>query len=190
MVGALATLAVLLVAGAWLAPPARLEGAVAARLGSIGETFALWDVADAEVDDANFATVERVAHWQAAYGMFADAPWLGQGPGAYESAYGRYRLPRWAEPLGHAHNTYLQELAEGGLVGLLGYLAFFGGLVLLALRAALAPRGPLQAALGLGLAGVLAALAVHGLTDHLYVHDLTVQLGLLAGLTVAAGGRA
>jgi O-antigen ligase len=170
-------------------PGGALPASIASRLGSIGETFAVWDVADAEVDDANFATIERVAHWQAAAAMWAERPWLGQGPGHYELAYGRFRLPRWAEPLGHAHNYYLHSLAETGLVGLSGYLAFIGSLFWVAGRALLAGRTAVEAALGLGLVGVLAALAVHSLTDNLYVHDLPVQLGLLAGLTVAARGR-
>ncbi len=119
--------------------------------------------------------------------MWADRPWVGQGPGHYELAYPRYRLPRWPEPLGHAHNLYLHLLAETGLVGLTAYLLLLGSFALVALRAALAPATPLQAALGLGAVGVLAALAFHSLIDNLYVHDLTVQLGLVVGLTVAAG---
>lgn len=168
----------------------RLPPGIAARLGSIGTTLVIWDVADAEVTDANFATVERVAHWQAAAAMWAERPWLGQGPGHYEPAYPRFRLPRWADPLGHAHNIYLHILAETGLAGLVAYLAFFATLLALAARAAFRPGSSLQGALGLGLLGVLTALAVHSFFDHLYVHELTVQLGLLAGLTAAAATAA
>ncbi len=169
---------------------ARSPAAITARLGSVAETFAVWDVADVEVNDANFATVERVAHWQAAAAMWADRPWVGQGPGQYELAYPRFRLARWPEPLGHAHNLYLHLAAETGLLGLAAYLLLLGSFALIALRAALAPATPLQAALGLGAVGVLAALAFHSLTDNLYVHDLAAQIGLIVGLTVAAGGRA
>ncbi len=175
----------LLVAGALRVP----EG-IAGRLASIGTTFAVWDVADAEVNDANFATIERVAHWRAAAAMWAERPWLGQGPGGYTLAYPDFRLPRWSDPLGHAHNIYLNFLAEAGLLGLAGYLLFFGATFFYALGAALRPRSALQAALGLGLVGVLGALAFHSLLDNLYVHDMTVQLGLLLGLTAAAGQAA
>jgi putative inorganic carbon (hco3(-)) transporter len=166
---------------------ARVPAAVAGRLGSVADTFTVWGVRDAEVDDASFATIERVAHWEAAVAMWRDRPWLGQGPGHYALAYARYRLPRWSEPLGHAHNTYLQMLAEAGLVGLAGYLLFFVACARVALGGALRPRSPLHGALGLGLVGVLAALAFHGLVDFLYVHETTVHLGLLLGLTVGAG---
>jgi len=179
LVGALAVLTV--------GPAARLPAGVAARVGSIGETFAVWGVADAEVDDANFATIERVAHWEAAVAMWAEHPWLGQGPGQYEVTYDRFRLPRWADALGHAHNYYLHVLAEGGLIGLLSYLWFLAAAVLLALRAALRPVSSLHGALGLGLIGVLAALACHSMVDNLFVHEMAVHLGLLLGLTVVAG---
>lgn len=182
---ALVAAGLLLVAGAVRVP----EG-IADRLASIGETFAVWDVGDAEVNDANFATIERVAHWEAAAAMWSDRPWLGQGPGHYPIAYAGFQAPRWSAPLGHAHNIYLNFLAEAGLIGLAGYLIFFGAAFLCALHSALRPRTALEAALGLGLAGVLGALAFHSLLDNLYVHDLTVQLGLLLGLTVAAGRTA
>jgi O-antigen ligase len=187
LVGTLATAAAL--ACLLVLPAGRLSGSAVARLGSVADTFAIWDVADVEVNDANFATVERVAHWQAAFGMWADRPWLGQAPGHFELAYPRYRLARWSEPLGHAHNIYLQQLAEAGLLGLAGFLLFGAWAVWLALRAAWLPHNGLHAALGLGLVGLLAALAVHSLTDNLFVHDLTIQLGLLLGLTVAAAGQ-
>ncbi|MFN2114441.1 MAG: O-antigen ligase family protein, partial [Anaerolineae bacterium] len=169
---------------------ADLPASVAARLGSIVDTFAVWGVADAEVDDSSFATIERVAHWEAAAAMWADSPWLGQGPGQYEIVYDRYRLPLWAEPLGHAHNYYLHLLAETGLVGLAGYLAFFGSALLLAVRRAVRPATPLEGALALGVLGVLAATAAHSLVDNVYVHETTVHLGLALGAMVAAGSIA
>jgi hypothetical protein len=40
-------------------------------------------------------------------------------------AYPRYAIGRWRDPLGHAHNYYLNIAAEAGLVGLLAYLILF-----------------------------------------------------------------
>ena len=34
------------------------------------------DVRGVKLTDANYAVVERLAHWQAAWGMFSDRPWL------------------------------------------------------------------------------------------------------------------
>jgi O-antigen ligase len=165
----------------------RLPASVVDRLASSAQGGGLvFDVTDAEVSDANFAKVERLAHWRAALAMWADRPWTGQGPGHFEAAYERFRLPRWREPLGHAHNLYLHLLAEAGLPGLAGLLLFLGAALLTALRAASRPDQR-RAALGLGACGVVAAVAAHSLLDHVLVHDMAPQLGLILGL--AAGGR-
>ena len=78
--------------------------------------------AGVEVNDANFAIIERLAHWQAAVEMIRAHPWLGIGFGNYAAAYPAYALIRWPNPLGHAHNIYLNMAAETGLIGLLLYL--------------------------------------------------------------------
>jgi len=173
--------------GLWAGGLERLPPSVVDRLASSAEGGGwLIDVRDAEVTDASFAKIERLAHWQAALDMWAERPWLGQGPGHFAVAYERFRVPRWKDPLGHAHNLYLNLLAEAGLLGLAGYLLCYGAAWALAWRACLRPKGALEGALGLGLVGVLAALGVHSLLDHLYVHDLAVQLGLSLGLLMAA----
>jgi O-antigen ligase len=168
-------------------PAARAPAALVERAASAMNQGFPADVRDAEVHDANYATVERVAHWQAALAMWAARPWLGQGPGQFEVAYGAYRLPRWPEPLGHPHNVYLQALAEGGLIGLCAFLAVLSGTLFLGLRAALRPAAARQRPLGLAVVGVLVAVSVHGLADNLFVHDMTIQLGVLLGLAAAAG---
>jgi O-antigen ligase len=95
-----------------------LPAAVSERLGIIGEYFGPFDVRRVDVTPENWSVVERMAHWQAAWHMFLDHPWLGLGPGNYGTAYERYFLPGWLDPLGHAHNYYLNLAAEVGLVGL------------------------------------------------------------------------
>jgi putative inorganic carbon (HCO3(-)) transporter len=184
----------------------RIPASIVNRLASIGNTPSVWNVADAEVNDATFSTIERVAHWEAAVSMFAERPWRGQGPGHYALAYQAHRLPRWSDALGHAHNTYLNFLAESGIPGLAGFLIWLITGFALALRAAMAPAipkelqsiagaasklqanaDPLRRALGLGLLGVLGSLATHAFLDNLFVHEMTVHLGLLLGLCLAAG---
>jgi len=171
----------------------RLPRSVLDRLASSAQGGGLVvAVDDAEVTDANFAKVERLAHWQAALNMWRTAPWLGLGPGHYPLAYAQFRLPRWRDPLGHAHNLYLNLLAESGLLGLSLLSLFALAAWRQCLGACLRPQKALEAALGLGLSGVLAALMVHSLLDHLLVHDLALQLGLSLGLLMAArrGGAA
>ena len=54
--------------------------------------------------------------------MAGDRPWLGVGFGNYGAAYEEYALINWPDPLGHAHNYYLNLVAEIGFIGLGAYL--------------------------------------------------------------------
>lgn len=78
----------------------------------------------------------RVAAQEMAWAMFTDKPMMGLGPGVYESAVSDYagRVPTAVlHPVGAAHNLYAQIAAESGVVGLLGWSAFFGGFVVLSI---------------------------------------------------------
>jgi O-antigen ligase len=92
-----------------------------------------------DVTDANFSTIERLAHWAAALRMFAAHPLTGVGAGNYAVVYARYQVPRWHLALGHAHNLYLNMAAEVGIVGALAYLVFVGAGIWLAWPHPVAP---------------------------------------------------
>lgn len=165
-----------------------LPPALTARFAGLTEYLTLRDVSQVEPTPANWAVVERLAHWQAAWGMFAEHPWLGVGWGNYVPVYPAYALPRWADPLGHAHNYYLNVLAEAGLVGFAAYLIFWAAAFWTAWRAA-RKGSPFLRAAALGILGVLVHLAVHNLVDNLYVHGMPIHLGLLLGVVLWAGQR-
>ena len=92
---------------------------------------------NAAVTSANFSTMQRLAYWIAGLRMFAAHPILGVGAGNYNAAYARYatNLADWPEPLGHAHNYYINAAAETGLLGLAAFVVFAAGVVLVAWRA-------------------------------------------------------
>jgi len=119
------------------------------------------DLRAVQVTDANYAVIERMAHWQAALGMWTDHPWLGVGIGNYAAVYPAYALPKWPDSLGHAHNYYLNVAAEAGLLGLVAYLVLW---------------------VAAGVFGVLTHLAVHNLFDNLWVHDMYIHVAILLGL--------
>jgi O-antigen ligase len=162
------------------------------RVASITRYFGIFDVREVTLTSENWAIVERMAHWQAALNMWAASPWFGVGIGQYAVRYEDYYLTGWADPLGHAHNYYLNVAAETGLLGLAAYCLMVLSWFALALRLARRARGPLARALGLGVLGVVAATATHNLFDNLYVAGMNVHLGLLLGLAASAGrwGRA
>ncbi|MGM0401858.1 MAG: O-antigen ligase family protein, partial [Chloroflexota bacterium] len=145
------------------------------------------DLTAIEITDENFAIVERVAHWQAAWRMFAARPWLGVGTGQYVTAYTSVALPRWQDPLGHAHNYYLHVLAEGGLLGLASYLTLLAA-ALVGVWRRVGEEGAWASALSLGVLGMLAHLCVHNLFDNLYVHEMYLLVAVLLGLVLSERG--
>src|SRR5438552_10499963 len=72
----------------------------------------------------DYSTAERLAHWIAGLHMFIDHPVLGVGIGNYSDAYPQYFITIFTNPLGHAHNYYINIAAETGLIGLLAFILF------------------------------------------------------------------
>ena len=140
-----------------------------------------FDVREVEVTPENWAVVERMAHWQAGWDMFSDHPWLGVGFGNYAPIYPAYALPGWDEPLGHAHNYYLNLAAETGLIGLAAYLLLWAACLREGWRAVRCSSGFSQG-LALGVLGALIHLTVHNFFDNLYVHGMYVHFAILLGL--------
>jgi len=157
--------------------------AIADRFAGIGDYFGVFDVRGVKVDDANYAIVERMAHWQSAAMMWAGNPALGVGIGNYAAAYPRYSLPRWDDPLGHAHNYYLNIAAETGTLGLLAYLVLWALALAQSWRAVRTSSG-IWKSVAAGLLGTLVALSMHNVFDNLFVHGMAVQVGMALGLAV------
>ncbi|MDH7485403.1 MAG: O-antigen ligase family protein [Anaerolineae bacterium] len=163
-----------------------LPGALGGRLAGLGEYVQYAtdpNLARVEITDANFAVLERVAHWRAAWAMFSDHPWLGVGIGNYAVAYSAYSLPHWRDALGHAHNIYLHVLAETGLLGLAAYLIFWV-VAIVRIWQARAPQNDYAKAVAIGVLGVIAHLTVHNLVDNLYVQGMYLHVAILLGLPV------
>jgi O-antigen ligase len=154
---------------------------VAERFATVGDYFGFEDVRGVRANDDNFAIVERRAHWQAALSMFEDSPWLGVGFGNYAVAYPKYSLPKWDDPLGHAHNYYLNVLAEAGILGLVTFLILWGAIFWQAWRGVRTARG-WAIGVAAGVFGVLVALSIHNFFDNLFVHAMYIQVGLTLGL--------
>jgi O-antigen ligase len=161
---------------------------VSERFSTVSDYFSFQDVRGIPPNDANFAILEREAHWQSAWDMFVDHPWLGVGFGNYALVYPAYALPLWDDPLGHAHNYPLNVLAESGIVGLLGYLILWGAIFWSAWRATLSrstgegARWGFSRGILLGVFGVLIVLSIHNLFDDLFVHSMHIQVGITLGI--------
>lgn len=70
---------------------------------------------------------ERMLLWQSSWQMFIDHPLLGIGVGRFYQAYNtQYISPSALEPgLMHAHNNFIQMLADGGLIGFLSFVYLY-----------------------------------------------------------------
>ncbi len=86
------------------------------------------------IDDFNKyqSNTERILIWQSAWNMFEDHPVFGVGLGQYTENYQqKYISPHAKEPnLTHAHNNFMQMLAENGIVGIVGFAIMFGYIIL------------------------------------------------------------
>jgi O-antigen ligase len=131
----------------------------------------------------------RFEYWLVASNMLRDSPWLGVGPDNYRWRFASYSgLPD--NNLGvHAHNQYIEALADTGILGLLTLAWLLGGLV----RAALAGARSSAATAGLTAledwpwrAAVLASLCawlVHAVLDDFErFWPASVAFWLIAGL--------
>jgi O-antigen ligase len=182
-----------------LAATGQLPAGITDRLANVADFAAVsdvragTDVRGVNINDANFALVERLAHWQAAQNMIEAHPWWGVGLGNYTGAYEQYRLINWPNALGHAHNIYLHTWAETGLIGLVAYVGLWLWVVILTLRSlrraegerrTTAPQlsGTLRRGLALGLLGVWAHLLTHQLVDNLHVNNTDLLLGAWLGV--------
>jgi putative inorganic carbon (HCO3(-)) transporter len=177
----LLVVAALVVVGIGLYAAGLMPASVEARLTGFAEYVQFEDVRGVGINDANYAVIERQAHWQAALEMWRYNFWTGVGFGCYEPAYRDFGLINWRIPLGHAHNYYLNIAAETGLIGLIAYLVLWGAVFWQTWRATRRADGLLRG-LALGLLGTWTHLSVHHLFDNLYVNNVHLYVGVLFGL--------
>jgi putative inorganic carbon (hco3(-)) transporter len=161
-----------------------LPSTISDRLADATDLLDIRDVRGMPVNEANYALIERQAHWQAALNMLSDKPWTGVGFSNYQPVYEQYRLLNWPTPLGHAHNIYLNVAAETGLPGFAAYVLLWASIFVVTFRTLRRTHG-VERALAIGLLGVWVHLSTHMLVDNLYVNNTHLLIGAVLGLLVA-----
>ena len=130
--------------------------AVSVGIGSTIRRFALDDLLHED----------RPLYWANTADIIGDFPLFGTGLGTFASIYSAYERGGGSDmQLVHAHNDYLEYVAE---VGVLGALLLLGGILYIAVRSFLAWRVRRNTeARGLALGGIvsLAGIGVHTFTD-------------------------
>jgi O-Antigen ligase len=127
----------------------------------------------------------RLVLWRAAVRMFLAHPFAGIGPDNFRLAYGSYLGLAGTDQRTHSNNMYLEVLAGGGLLA----AAAFAWLLWRSAACAIAiarRTPPAHAALAIGLAAALLAIAVHGSVDSFLSFAPTyVLFSLTLGCAVA-----
>ena len=113
-----AIIAVMLVAFVWW------EGTMLGRLKEVLQNQSLAGASDS-----------RLVFWKIHLNIFLDFPWSGTGlTGIHEARTVYYEAAGVRDKLYSAHNIFIQTLADSGLVGFAGLLAFMAGLAAHAFR--------------------------------------------------------
>ncbi|RME59867.1 hypothetical protein D6779_03270 [Candidatus Parcubacteria bacterium] len=126
--------------------------------------LALWESMDPTHPSSwNQPLASRDYIWQVAGQMWATHPWFGMGPGTYGLAF----VDNASVPpdilLTHAHNLYLNVLAETGSIGL---LAFFWLLIQTGRQAWKQVQAyPRNEVIAMGIVPALCGVAVHGMVE-------------------------
>lgn len=157
--------------------------------GLVGERFAT-----ANQSGGDLAT--RQDFWRAGLSIWQAHPIAGVGLGGFPPAYAAARLPGKQflpdsvfEPPPHAHDLFIQMLAEEGVLGLLALLAVIG----VAVRMTLELRGHGERWIRVVASAMLAALVaflIHNIFDVTLIQetgiDFWAMLGLISALAAIA----
>ncbi len=126
--------------------------------------------------------------WSGALKMLSESPLWGKGLGTFMDRIQHYYFGEQGAV--YAHNSYLQMLAEIGLLGFIAFLAF----LLTVLRPAIRYCREQPSWLRIGMFGGLSGFLVHAFFDnHFYSLQMSFLfwwvLGMIAGLSLRSSGR-
>jgi len=130
---------------------------------------------------------ERVEPGMDALKILEDYPLFGSGSGTFYTAYPRYRRPEINGQFDHAHNDYMQFLAETGLIGAALMGLFVLGSLACALLAQARRRDPLARGVAFSVTMGLIAIGMHSTVDfnlqipaNAFLFTLLLALGWLS----------
>ena len=115
----------------------------------------------------------RAYVWHAAWEMFLDRPWIGQGPGMFKDLYfvfldrAGYVLAELEDrrTMPWAHSLYLEQLAERGVLGLTALLAMLGVAFQRIVRAWQVATSESMRGLAAGVLAALSVMALAGIAE-------------------------
>ncbi len=127
----------------------------------------------------------RLAFWESTFAMILDHPLLGIGWGSYFMVYPSYDYYMQGNfiKIVHAHNMYLNFMAEIGLFGFVSYMVYYFGTIYKAFKLQTMKLDEVNKAMLLGIGLGLSALAINGLTDYVMFNtELSMLVWLFSGI--------
>ena len=182
---AIVTLVVAIVAIVGLASVGALPSAVGERFDLLVSQLTVFDPRGVVPTPDNYAVVERMVHWQVAGNMFLFSPWTGVGIGNFNVRFNEFGVQGWPYSRGHAHNYYLNTLAETGVVGLTFYMLMLTIAVVVgvkALRRVRARGDTYGEAVVIGALGILVTFMVHNFFENLHALNMGIHWGAALAL--------
>jgi O-antigen ligase/tetratricopeptide (TPR) repeat protein len=163
---------VLAVALIFVGPDARFDAALRVQQSASGD----------------YTILDRLSAWKSGFALFHDFPIVGSGLGTSPEILPRYQLPPWTELyFNHAHNDYLELLAETGIVGT-ALFAWFAYLLIDRLRRGARWLTPAVTPAFAGVVGGIAAMCMIDLFDFdLRIPATAFLFSVLLGLAIRFG---
>ena len=112
--------------------------------------------------------IGRLLPWETAVNSIKSSPWVGFGLGSSYNLFFSFvdpdaRLFHHESSYNHAHSEILEYMQEGGFVGLIALVIFWGYLIFLLIRVLRSSEtSTTQLKLGIGIAGGVLAYHLHG----------------------------
>ncbi|MGA7732347.1 MAG: O-antigen ligase family protein [Chloroflexia bacterium] len=162
-----------------------LPSVISDRFGLLVNQIQVFDPRGIVPTPEDYALVERMVHWQVAGNMFLSSPITGVGIGNFNVLFNTFGVQGWPYSRGHAHNYYLNLLAEVGLAGFTGYMlmlitAFAVGYR--ALRRIRARNDIYGEMVVIGALGLLATFATHNFFENLHALNMGIHWGAALAL--------
>ena len=164
----------------------------AAGIAVLAGSFTLWLGVSAAVQRfeqlarGGIARELRVSMYEDTWRIFADHPWVGTGLGTLVAVYPQYASFYDGRTVDHAHNDYLELLADTGLMGGLCGLCFIALLLWQGLRRLESAEWGSARAIRAGSLVACAGLLIHSLVDfNLHIPSNALLFLLLAATATA-----
>lgn len=134
---------------------------------------------------ADSSTSYRFKMWGITKDLIRDNPMVGVGFG-HKSFKQEFELLIRSMPIFHAHNTYLEIMAEGGALGIISFLYIVIGSIVNLFKSGMKSTDKYIRTVSIGLLASIMGILTNGMTEHIvYINRIIVMLWMVFGLTGA-----